>query len=843
MAKQVKFTRNAQQVSRYAQVEALNMGHNHVGEAHILLGLIREEAGAAARVFQEIKIDLDIARVEIERLTGQEEKVSTGSMNFTREAWEAIENAVIEGYQFGNYYVGTEHLLLGLLKSGGTASKVLRNLGIDPEMLYREISRVMGMENGYPGEDPGGDPSRQSCQSCFSGEQGSSQTSMLDEYGRDLTGLAREDKLEPVIGRESELERVIQILGRRTKHNPCLLGEAGVGKTAIAEGLARKIAKREVPDNLQDKRVIQVELSSLIAGTKYRGEFEERMQQLMQELKQEGNVIVFIDEIHTVVGAGAAEGAMDASNILKPALSQGDLQAVGATTLEEYRKHIESDAALERRFQPVMVEEPSREESIEILKGLRARYQEHHRLQITDEALKAAVQLGSRYIQDRNLPDKAIDLIDEASSLVRNSQDRDFPKENELKEELEKVKREKEEVIKSDDFERAAQLRDKEKQLESELKSESNSALDLPDSDALQVTEEDIARVVSNWTGIPVYKLTEEEATRLMNLEETLHRRVIGQDKPVQEVSRAVRRSRAGLKDARRPAGSFMFLGPTGVGKTELARSLAEALFGEEEAMIRLDMSEYMEKHTTARLVGSPPGYVGYEEGGQLTEQVRRKPYSVVLLDEIEKAHPEVFNVLLQVLEDGRLTDGKGKTVDFCNTVVIMTSNVGTGNKQSAIGYLSAGEDKNYQDMKEGILAELQNTFRPEFLNRLDDVIVFRPLSLEDMEQIVDLELGDLSRRMRQYGLELEVSREAKNALAREGYEPDYGARPLKRVIQKRLEDRLSEEMIRGKLASGVMVQVDVEQPEDSESEDEGETGLVFNFKEEWSKEEKCSIR
>jgi len=821
MAKYVRFTKSARQVARYAQEEASRLNHGYIGMEHILLGLLRENAGMAAQALQKLGVDLSQARAIIEELAGEGQGTTGDKPVFTTRAQETIELAALEGYQMGQNYVGTEHLLMGLLKRGDVVAQILARLGLDPEEVYREIIRLIGGEPGGGFWQQGNQGSTDSCQGC-------QQSTGLDDFGIDLTALARENALEPTIGRGAELDRVIQILNRRTKNNPCLVGEAGVGKTAIAEGLAQKIAQKEVPDNLQDKRVVQLELSSLVAGTKHRGEFEERMHQLLQELQQDGNVIVFIDEIHTVIGAGAAEGAMDASNILKPALSRGELQAIGATTLDEYRKHIESDAALERRFQPVDVGEPTEEESLQILKGLRDRYQEHHRVDIPDKALEAAVRHSSRYIQDRFLPDKAIDLVDEAAALVRIRNFKPSSASKQVEEELKQVKQDKEEAINHQDFEKAAELRDREQKLSEELEEALSRSEEHHDVNQPAVTEEDIAQVVSEWTGIPVSKLTEEESASLLKLEDILHERVIGQQEAVQAVSKAIRRGRTGLKDPKRPTGSFMFLGPTGVGKTELARSLAEVLFGDEQAMLRLDMSEYMESHATARLIGAPPGYVGYDEGGQLTEQVRRRPYSVILLDEIEKAHPEVFNVLLQVLEDGRLTDGKGKTVDFRNTVIIMTSNVGAGNlkKQASAGFRAGGAEEEHQDMKANMLEELRRTFRPEFLNRLDDVVVFRSLSREDLGRIVHLMLHDLSHRMRQHGLELEVTPDARELLAREGYDPNYGARPLRRVIQKRLEDSISEEMIGGIFQPGDYVKVDL-------SESEGEEVLVFKRKQE----------
>jgi len=799
-----RFTERAQQVLVLAQEEAKRLNHNFIGTEHILLGLVREGSGIAARSLQNLGVELSRVRSEVEKIIGKGEKALAQGISYTPRAKKVIELAIEESQNLGHNYVGTEHLLLGLLREGeGIAAQVLTILGIDLKKARREVIQLLGGE-----VQMGGGASAKNVP----------QTPTVDAFGRDLTKMAREGKLDPVIGREKEIERVIQILSRRTKNNPCLIGEPGVGKTAIAEGLAQRIAEGDVPDILRDKRVVTLELAAVVAGTKYRGEFEERLRKLMLELQQAGNVIIFIDELHTIIGAGAAEGAIDASNILKPALAKGELQAIGATTLDEYRKYIERDPALERRFQPIMVGEPTRDESLEILKGLRDRYEAHHRVKITDEALEAAVKLADRYIQDRYLPDKAIDLIDEAASRVRLRNYTAPPDLKEMEEKLEALRQEKEAAVRNQEFEHAARLRDKEQQLRArlnELKKEWEQKKVV--SDLAVVTEEDIAHIVSSWTGIPVQKLAEEESARLLRMEEILHQRVIGQHEAVQAVSRAIRRGRAGLKDPKRPIGSFIFLGPTGVGKTELARSLAEAIFGDEDSIIRLDMSEYMEKHTTARLIGAPPGYVGYEEGGQLTEKVRRKPYSVILLDEIEKAHPDVFNILLQILEDGRLTDGKGRTVNFRNTVIIMTSNVGANfiKKQQSLGFRPADAEKSYEQMKARLLDELKRTFRPEFLNRVDDVIVFKPLTEEDIAKIVDLMLKDLSKRIAEYGLKLEVTPEAKELLAKEGFDPTYGARPLRRVIQKRLEDGISEEMLRGTFTAGDTIIVDREKEEE----------------------------
>ncbi len=793
-----RFTERAQKVLVLAQDEAKRFNHGFVGTEHILLGLVREGEGIAAKVLLSLGVELAIVRSEVEKLIGKGEPRTTGpGVNYTPRAKKVIELAIEEGQNLGHNYVGTEHLLLGLVREGeGIAAQVLANLGVDLHRARKSVLSLLGSGDEPLPAEPG---------------KAVPATPTVDQFGRDLTRLAREGKLDPVIGRETEIERVIQILSRRTKNNPCLIGEPGVGKTAIAEGLAQRIIVGKVPETLKAKRVVTLELAAVVAGTKYRGEFEERLRKLMEELRGAGNVIVFIDELHTIIGAGAAEGAIDASNILKPALARGELQAIGATTLDEYRKHIERDPALERRFQPIIVGEPTREESLEILKGLRDRYEAHHRVKISDEALEAAVRLSDRYITDRFLPDKAIDLIDEAASRVRLKAYTAPPNLKELEERLETLRNEKEAAVRGQEFELAAKLRDKEQQLRELLQNQKKEWEQRKITDQQSVTADDIAHIVSAWTGVPVKKLAEEETERLLNMEHILHERVIGQDEAVKAVSRAIRRARAGLKDPRRPIGSFIFLGPTGVGKTELARALAESLFGDEDAMIRLDMSEYMEKHTTARLVGAPPGYVGYEEGGQLTEKVRRKPYSVVLFDEIEKAHPEVFNVLLQVLEDGRLTDGKGRRVDFRNTVIIMTSNVGATQlrKQAAVGFRAADAARTYENMKNQIMDELKRTFRPEFLNRIDEVIVFHPLSEEHLKKIVDLMLRELTARLGDYGIRLQVTEAAKTLLSREGYDLTYGARPLRRVIQKMIEDEISEKMLRGNFTHNDTVVVD----------------------------------
>ncbi len=794
-----RFTERAQKVLVLAQDEAKRFHHSFVGTEHILLGLVREGEGIAAKVLLSLGVELDSVRSEIEKLIGKgDQRSGPQGVNYTPRAKKVIELAIEEGQSLGHNYVGTEHLLLGLIREGeGIAAQVLTNLGIDLTRGRKSVLALLGSS----------DDTRLQEESAGR----TSATPTVDQFGRDLTKLAKEGKLDPVVGRETEIERVIQVLSRRTKNNPCLIGEPGVGKTAIAEGLAQRIIEVRVPETLKDKRVVTLELAAVVAGTKYRGEFEERLRKLMEELRSAGNVIVFIDELHTLIGAGAAEGAIDASNILKPALARGEMQAIGATTLDEYRKHIERDPALERRFQPITVGEPTKEESLEILKGLRDRYEAHHRVKITDEALNAAVTLADRYISDRFLPDKAIDLIDEAASRVRMKAYTAPPDLKELESKVETLRNEKEAAVRSQEFELAAKLRDKEHLMKEELQNLKRSWEQRKSSDTRSVGSEDIAQIVAAWTGIPVKRLEEEETERLLNMESILHQRVIGQDEAVKAVSRAIRRARAGLKSPKRPIGSFIFLGPTGVGKTELARALAESLFGDEDAMTSLDMSEYMEKHTTARLVGAPPGYVGYDEGGQLTEKVRRKPYSVILFDEIEKAHPEVFNILLQVLEDGRLTDSKGRTVDFRNAVIIMTSNVGAAElkKQATMGFRTGDREKTYEDMKSKVMDELKRSFRPEFLNRIDEVIVFHPLAEEHLTEIVELMLLELANRLSDYKMVLKVSEAAKALLAKEGYDPTFGARPLRRVLQKRIEDEVSEKILRGEYTQNDIILVD----------------------------------
>ncbi len=792
-----RFTERAQKVLTLAHEEAVRLGHPGVGTEHILLGLVKEGEGIAAKALLSLGLTGDKIQMEVEKIIGRGNG-GPAATTYTPRAKKVIELSMDEARKLGHNYIGTEHILLGLIREGeGVAARVLGNLGVSLNKARQQVMQLLGGSEG-------GEASSDSSQSA--------NTPTLDSLARDLTVLARDSKLDPVIGRSKEIERVIQVLSRRTKNNPVLIGEPGVGKTAIAEGLAQRIVANEIPETLRNKRVMVLDMGTVVAGTKYRGEFEDRLKKIMDEIRNAGNVILFIDELHTLIGAGGAEGAIDASNILKPALARGELQCIGATTLDEYRKHIEKDAALERRFQPVKVDEPTAEEAVQILLGLRDRYEAHHRVHITDDAVKAAVTLSDRYISDRFLPDKAIDLIDEAASKVRLRTYTAPPNLKELETRLEEIRSEKDSAIQGQEFELAASLRDQEQKLRDELEHRRLEWQQRQDSHDVSVTDEDIADIVSSWTGVPVKKLAETESERLLNLEAVLHERVIGQNEAVESVSRAIRRARAGLKDPKRPIGSFIFLGPTGVGKTELARALAEAMFGDEDAMIRVDMSEYMERHATARLVGSPPGYVGYEEGGQLTEKVRRKPYSVVLLDEVEKAHPEVFNILLQVLDDGRLTDGKGRTVDFRNTVIIMTSNVGaqTIKKGGSLGF-TASKDGGYQDMKDRVMEELKHTFRPEFLNRVDDLIVFHELSEGEIEKIVTLLANDLAKRLNEYGLTFELTAEAKLYLAKEGYDPQYGARPLKRAMQRHIEDKLSESLLSGTVSKGDMVKIDID--------------------------------
>ena len=820
-----RFTEKAIKVIMLAQEEARRLGHNFVGTEQILLGLIGEGTGVAAKVLKSMGVNLKDARVEVEKIIGRGSGFVAVEIPFTPRAKRVLELSLEEARQLGHNYIGTEHLLLGLIREGeGVAARVLENLGVDLAKVRTQVIRMLGETAEVSAGGGGG------------GAKGSTKTPTLDEFGNNLTQLATEAKLDPVVGRHNEIDRVIQILGRRTKNNPVLIGEPGVGKTAIAEGLAQRIQQGDIPDILEDKRVLTLDIGLLVAGTKYRGEFEERLKKIMEEIKAAGNVILVIDEVHTLIGAGAAEGAIDAANILKPALARGELQCIGATTLDEYRKHIERDAALERRFQPVNVGEPSIDDTIEILRGLRERYEQHHRLKITDDALVAAATLGDRYISDRFLPDKAIDLIDEAGSRVRLLNSKLPPAAKEVDKELRSVQKEKEDAVRDQDFTKAGELREKEVELRAQIRSllqankdevkadatsESGetAATEAPASDSSpMVNEEDIAQIVASWTGVPVQKLTESESVKLLNMEETLHKRLIGQDEAVKAVSKAIRRARVGLKNPNRPIASFIFSGPTGVGKTELTKALATYFFGSEEAMIRLDMSEFMERHTVSKLIGSPPGYVGFNEGGQLTEAVRRRPYTVVLFDEIEKAHPDVFNLLLQLLEDGRLTDSKGRTVDFKNTLIIMTSNIGSKVIEKGGGGLGfefsgeSAEESQYTRIRSLVNEELKQYFRPEFLNRLDEIIVFRQLNRDEVKEIAEIMLKEVFGRMGEKGITLTVSDAFKERLVEEGYNPAYGARPLRRAVMRLLEDSLAEEVLSGRIKDGDHAEVDVDE-------------------------------
>jgi len=799
-----RFTDRARRVVVLAQEEARMLNHNYIGTEHILLGLIHEGEGVAAKGLESLGISLEGVRAQVEEIIGQGQQAPSGHIPFTPRAKKVLELSLREALQLGHNYIGTEHILLGLIREGeGVAAQVLVKLGAD---LNRVRQQVIQLLSGYQGKEAvsQGGPA-----------EGTPSTSLvLDQFGRNLTAAAREGKLDPVIGRENEIERVMQVLSRRTKNNPVLIGEPGVGKTAVVEGLAQAIAKNDVPETLKDKQLYSLDLGALVAGSRYRGDFEERLKKVLKEIKTRGDIIIFIDEIHTLVGAGAAEGAIDAASILKPMLARGELQTIGATTLDEYRKHIEKDAALERRFQPIQVKEPSVAHTIEILKGLRDRYETHHRVSITDGALAAAANMADRYVSDRFLPDKAIDLIDEAGSRLRIKRMTAPAELREFDDKIAEARKAKESAIDGQDFEGAAALRDKEKTLiQDKQEAEKNwKATDL--DKVTEVDEELIAQVLSASTGIPVFKLTEEETARLLRMEDELHRRVIGQDQAIKALSQAIRRTRAGLKDPKRPGGSFIFAGPSGVGKTELSRTLASFLFGDETALIQLDMSEYSERHTASRLFGAPPGYVGYDEGGQLTEKVRRRPFSVVLFDEIEKAHPDIFNSLLQVLEDGRLTDSQGRTVDFKNTVIIMTTNLGTRDisKSLGLGFANADDDlTNYDRMKGKVQDELKNHFRPEFLNRIDDVIVFHQLTKDQIIQIVDLMIAGLDDRLKAKDMGIELTQAAKDLLAARGYDPLLGARPLRRVIQREIEDSLSERILFNELKAGEIIVVDVE--------------------------------
>ena len=798
-----RFTEKAIKVIMLAQEEARRLGHNFVGTEQVLLGLIGEGTGIAAKTLKSMGVNLKDARVEVEKIIGRGSGFVAVEIPFTPRAKRVLELSWDEARQLGHNYIGTEHLLLGLIREGeGVAARVLENLGVDLNKIRSNVVKMLGdsKPQGTASVGVGGSSSSSSSANKV-------KTPSLDEYGTDLTLAAAELRLDPVVGREKEIERVIQILARRTKNNPVLLGEPGVGKTAVAEGLAIRIVNNEVPDILEDKKIIQLDMGLLIAGTKYRGEFEERLKKIMDEIRQAGNVILVIDEMHTLIGAGAAEGAIDAANILKPALSRGEIQVIGATTSDEYRKYIEKDSALERRFQPVIIEEPSIDETIEIIKGLKPKYEEHHSLIISDDAIVAATKLSSKYINDRFLPDKAIDVIDEASSKVRLKFCTLSPEGKELEKELKNIIREKEDAIRNQEFERASALRDDEANMKDKIREVSEEWRRKNDANRPTVTEEDVAEVIATMTGVPVTKLTEGESERLLKLEETLHARVIGQSDAVTAISKAIRRARVGLKSPNRPIGSFIFSGPTGVGKTELAKALAEAIFGSEDNMIRVDMSEFMEKHSTAKLIGSPPGYVGYDDGGHLSELVRKKPYSVILFDEIEKAHPDVFNIMLQILDDGRLTDAKGRHINFKNTVIIMTSNVGASmiSTQGKLGFSTAENAKQdkYEKLKETVHEELKKAFRPEFLNRIDDIIVFSHLSKEEIRQIVDLMMKDLFKRLSERDLSIEVTDEVKDFLAKDGYSEAYGARPLRRLIQRKIEDQLAEEILTNAYQAG----------------------------------------
>ncbi len=798
-----KFTARAEKALEYAQEIAMELGHNYIGTEHLLYGLVEEGTGVASKVLQNQGLTSEKVKQSIEEIVGVGDEIEDANqISFTPRSKRVIENAFLEARRLGTEYIGTEHLLIGIMKEGDcVATRIMLEEDVNPQGLYNELIKVLNEE---------GEESNESNSSSSKGSYNSTPT--LNQYGTDLTRQAKEGKLDPVIGRKEEIQRVIQILSRRTKNNPCLIGEPGVGKTAVAEGLAEKIVAGDVPEILKNKRVVSLDMASMIAGAKYRGDFEERIKKALKEVKKAGDVIIFIDEIHTIVGAGSAEGAVDAANILKPLLARGEIQLIGATTLKEYRKYIEKDAALERRFSPVTVNEPTEEEATQILFGLRDKYEAHHNVKITDEAIKAAVELSSRYINDRYLPDKAIDLIDEAASKVRMSSYTEPDSFKELKDKIEKLDKEKEEAIRVQDFEKAAKIRDKENAKKKELEDAKKEWETKSSKNVSTLKEEDIANVISSWTGIPVSKVSQSENDKLKNLEENLHKRVIGQDEAVSAVAKAIKRSRMGLKDPNKPIGSFLFLGPTGVGKTELSKALAENLFGSEDALIRIDMSEYMEPHSVAKLIGSPPGYVGYDEAGQLTEKVRRKPYSVILFDEIEKAHPDVMNMLLQVLDDGRLTDSQGRTVNFKNTVIIMTSNVGAKliTDKKTLGFIEEKEngEKEYQDIKKDVMGELKKEFKPEFLNRIDEIIVFHKLEDNQIRKIVDIMLNNVAKLLKEQGIKLTVDENAKDLVAKKGTDKTFGARPLKRAIQTMVEDKIAEAMLDGKIKKEAKVTV-----------------------------------
>ena len=809
------FTKGAQRVLVIAQEEARRMGHNYVGTEHILLGTVKEESSVSS-LLEKLDVTYECVCDEIEELVGMGDFKFSEAFGYTPRTKRVLEMSREEAAKLQQNYVGVEHILLALLlEREGVANRILRDIGVDTQQLYQRMMAATTEALKRRGQQPGDVSQEGSSSGSANPSAGQESAPTLMQYGRDLTAAARAGELDPVIGRSEEIERIIQILSRRTKNNPVLIGEPGVGKSAVAEGLAQKIAEGNVPELLRGKRIVSLDLAGMLAGAKYRGEFEERMKNVMDELKRDRSIILFIDELHTLIGAGAAEGAIDAANILKPALARGEIQCIGATTIDEYRKHIEKDAALERRFQPVQVGEPSKEEAVAILKGLRDRYEAHHKVRITDEAIEAAVQLSDRYITDRFLPDKAIDLIDEAASRVRIRSYTTPPDMKELEAKIQQLNKEKEEAIAHQNFERAAQIRDEERAIRADMEAQRKAWEDRRSTAQRQVGAEEVAQIVASWTHIPVTQLTQDESDRLLHLEETLHQRVVGQDEAVSAVSRAIRRARAGLKDVHRPIGSFLFLGPTGVGKTELCKALAEAMFGDESALVRIDMSEYMEKFSVSRMIGSPPGYVGHDEGGQLTEAVRRKPYSVVLFDEIEKAHPDVFNILLQVLEDGRLTDSTGRTVDFRNTICVMTSNVGAADVEKnsrALGFSSTGKGemsaRSYERMKESMLEELKRTFRPEFLNRVDELIVFHPLDEENILRIAGLMVGSVAQRLKERGIALSWDDNVLQYLAKEGFDPTYGARPLRRAIQRMVEDDLSEEILSGRIKLGDTVRM-----------------------------------
>ena len=795
-----KFTNSAQNVIEIAKEIAVELGHNYIGTEHILYGLAEEENGVASKVLENQGVTPDNVLEEIENLIGRDDEKEITSLSFTPRTKRIIENAFVEARKLDSEYIGTEHILIGIMREADSiAVRIMLDLGVNPQKLYNEIVKVLEEDENINNQE--GNSSKNS------GSFNSTPT--LNQYGTDLTKEASMGKLDPVIGRKNEIERVVQILSRRTKNNPCLIGEPGVGKTAVVEGLAEKIVQGDVPELLKNKRVVTVDLSSMVAGAKYRGDFEERIKKALNEVKKAGDVILFIDEIHTIVGAGSAEGAIDAANILKPLLARGEIQLIGATTLNEYRKYIEKDSALERRFSPVTVNEPTHEETVQILKGIRDKYEAHHNIKITDEAINAAVELSSRYINDRFLPDKAIDLIDEASSKIRLTSLEEPDSIKELENKIQNMNQEKEDAVKIQKFEKAAKLRDEVNSLKEELEKEKNKWNSKKTKTIPKLTEEDIAKVIASWTGIPAAKITQDENKKLKNLDKELHKRVIGQNEAVEAVAKAIRRSRVGLKNPNRPIGSFLFLGPTGVGKTELSKALAESLFGTEDSIIRIDMSELMEPHSVAKLIGAPPGYVGFDDGGQLTEKIRRKPYSVILFDEIEKAHPDVMNMLLQILEDGRLTDSQGRTVNFKNTVIIMTSNIGARliTDKKSLGFANSSEEdetKEYEDIKKNVMAELKKELRPEFINRIDDIIVFHKLNDDEIRSIIDLLLKNVEKRLVEQGLNIKIDKSVKELIAKKGVDKEFGARPLRRAIQNIVEDKLAEEILDGNIKPGI---------------------------------------